>query len=126
MKALTIILILTQATVAMSQHLLPVRSKESNNRQSISDSLTCIIIASGNKYGYDIYVGNLLLIHQPSVPGFKGQGGFENKADAEKVASLVIGKLSKGVFPPSVSEEELKNLGIEISNRNGNDRANKQ
>ena len=47
-----------------------------------------------------------------SEPGMPGNSGFKTDADARKVAEAVISKLKKGEMPPTVSEEELKQLNI--------------
>ena len=76
-------------------------------------SYTYTIIPSENKkWGYDIYIGKRLYIHQPSAPGLPGNEGFRTKVDAEKIARLVIGKIKKGEMPPSVSIEEMKKLKV--------------
>lgn len=71
-----------------------------------------IIDAPGKTYGYDIYADSRLMIHQSSAPGLPGNQGFKTKADAEKVAKLVIGKIKKGEMPPTVSIEEMKKLKV--------------
>ena len=43
-----------------------------------------------------------------------GNEGFKTKADAEKVAQLVITKIKKGEMPPTVSVEEMKKLKVVI------------
>lgn len=63
-------------------------------------------------FGYSISDKGKKYIHQPSVPGRSGMAGFKTKGDAQKVATFVINKLNKGIFPPSVTEEELKKLRI--------------
>jgi len=74
---------------------------------------TYTIIPAVNKtWGYDINAGKKLFIHQPSIPGLPGNEGFKKKADAEKVAKLVIGKIKKGELPPGVTLEELKKLKV--------------
>lgn len=74
---------------------------------------TYTIIPAVNKtWGYDINAGKKLFIHQPSIPGLPGNEGFKTKADAEKVAKLVIGKIKKGEMPPGVTLEELKKLKV--------------
>lgn len=71
------------------------------------------IIPSVNKtWGYDIYMAKRLVIHQPSVPGLPGNEGFKTKADAGKVARLVIEKIHKGEMPPTVAIEELKKIKV--------------
>lgn len=78
------------------------------------DTTYHIIVAPGNTYGYEILVKNKTLIRQLSVPGKPGTKGFIKKQDAEKVARLVIRKLSKGVMPPTVDEKELNKLKIKL------------
>lgn len=71
-----------------------------------------IIDAPDSTFGYDILMDNRTLIHQPSMPAMPGNKGFSTKADAEKVAQLVIGKIRKGEMPPTVTVEELKGLKV--------------
>lgn len=63
-------------------------------------------------YGYTILDNGKKYIHQPSIPGRQGTRGFKTKQDAQKVATFVIDKMNKGIFPPSVSEQDLKTLQI--------------
>lgn len=82
--------------------------------EKISNStLTHTIISSpGGGFGYDIYSDKKLLIHQPHVPGMPGNAGFKTKADSEKVAAAIINKIKNGVMPPTITQEELKKLGV--------------
>ena len=41
-----------------------------------------------------------------------GNEGFKTKADAEKVAQLVIDKIRKGEMPPTVTIKEMKKLKV--------------
>jgi hypothetical protein len=76
-------------------------------------SCTYNIIPSENKtWGYDIYMEKRLYIHQPSMPGLPGNEGFKTKADAEKVAKLVIDKIKKCEMPPTVTIVEMKKLKV--------------
>jgi len=43
-----------------------------------------------------------------------GKKGFQRKADAEKVAKLVIKKIQKGMMPPTVEKKELDSLSIKF------------
>ena len=38
--------------------------------------------------------------------------GFQTENDARNVANLVCAKLKAKIFPPTVSEDDLKNLNI--------------
>ncbi|HIO72841.1 MAG TPA: DUF4907 domain-containing protein [Flavobacteriales bacterium] len=42
----------------------------------------------------------------------QGLQRFRTKHDAQKAAELVIHKLRNNILPPSISIEELKDLGI--------------
>ncbi|MBI1344605.1 MAG: DUF4907 domain-containing protein [Terrimonas sp.] len=66
-------------------------------------------------FGYDIYIRNKKIIHQPTIPGITGNKGFFSMKDAEKVAQLVIQKMNRGESLPSVSKEELVSLKIKIN-----------
>jgi hypothetical protein len=59
-----------------------------------------------------VYAEGRLMIHQTSAPGLPGNEGFKTKADAEKVALLVIDKIEKGEMPPTISIEEMKKLNV--------------
>lgn len=71
-----------------------------------------IIKSVNNTWGYDIYKGEKIFIHQSSIPGMPGNEGFKNKTDAKKVAKLVLEKLKKGDILPSVSKNELGILKV--------------
>ena len=71
-----------------------------------------IIPAANTTFCYDVLASGKILIHQPSKPGLPGNEGFKTKADAEKVAKLIITKIKKGEMPPSVTPEELKKLNV--------------
>ena len=71
-----------------------------------------VIDAPNHTYGYDVLADARLMIHQKSIPAMPGNEGFKTKADAEKVARLVISKIKKGEMPPTVSIEEMKKLKV--------------
>jgi hypothetical protein len=71
-----------------------------------------IIDAPNNTYCYDVYAEGRLMIHQTSAPGLPGNEGFKTKDDAAKVAEMVMYKIRKGEMPPTVTLEEMKELGI--------------
>ena len=47
--------------------------------------------------------------HKPSVPGVRG---FDTQEDAKKVADFVVNKIKTKGFPPTVTPDELKALGV--------------
>ena len=71
------------------------------------------IIPSVRKtFGYDILLYGRPLVHQPNIPGLPGNDGFKTREQAEKVAVFVIRKIRKNEMPPTVSIDDLKNMGI--------------
>ena len=78
-----------------------------------SATLTSTVIDAPNgTFGYDILSNGKLFVHQTNLPGQPGNNGCKTKADAEKLAALVIEKIRKGEMPPTVNSAELKELGI--------------
>ena len=66
---------------------------------------------TGDGWGYTITVDNKIFIKQSIIPCIAGEKSFASKADAEKVAGLVLNKI-KTHQKPSISKSELEKLGI--------------
>jgi hypothetical protein len=90
---------------------LPLTSEKAKRTDTEKFSFE-IIAADQNTYAYNIYSNGKLLIHQPSIPGLPGNRGFRTREDAEKVAKVIIDKIKKGLVPPGITQEEMKNLSI--------------
>jgi hypothetical protein len=89
------------------------KDSDTHKREQNETKYTFKIVPSLNyTWCYDIYKNGKMLIHQKSIPGLPGDDGFKRKSDAKKVARLVVEKLEKGVMPPSVTIEEMKNLKV--------------
>ena len=77
--------------------------------------LTYIIIpAEKNTFGYDILSNNQKLIHQLSIPGMTGNKGSATKQDAEKVANLVMNKVSHNIMSPTIEKRKLDSLKVKL------------
>jgi hypothetical protein len=63
-------------------------------------------------WGYDIFEGSKLLIHQPNIPVVQGLRGFKTEEDALKVADAVVLKLEQGIMPPTLTLREMQDLGV--------------
>jgi hypothetical protein len=63
-------------------------------------------------FGYDILVDGKLYIHQPHIPSISGSTGFLSQDDAHKTADYVADKLRETNALPSLSKQDLDNLGI--------------
>lgn len=69
-----------------------------------------LITAPENTFGYDIFKGDAMFIHQPHVPGMPGVKGFAREDQARKAAELMITKMKQGIVPPTLSEEEITEI----------------
>ena len=77
-----------------------------------ADIKAVVIPSENNTFGYDIYLNGAVFIHQPSRPGLPGNAGFASEEDAMKVAELVINKIRNNEMLPTVTIEELRELGV--------------
>lgn len=94
---------------------LPQESRRSRDSTAAKGSITYKLITSnGHGYGYDIVVNNAVFVHQPFIPCVPGNRSFKTKADAKKVALLVIEKIRQGMMPPSVTKADLEKLQIDL------------
>lgn len=57
------------------------------------------IVDLNNGYGYQIMVGEKIVILQEYIPSFPGKQKFISKEQAQKVANLVLTKLEEGKSP---------------------------
>ena len=110
------VILLLAISFALSVHAQQQPTQENAAAQasaSTNTKLTSKIIdAPNHTYGYDVFADRKLLIHQTSIPALPGNEGCKTKADASKVAQLVISKIKKGEMPPTVTIEELKKLKV--------------
>lgn len=65
-------------------------------------------------FGYNIFVNDVLVIHQPHVPVVRGMQGFASHKEAQDVAALVIKKMKSGVIPPVITLEEMQTLSVRL------------
>jgi hypothetical protein len=94
---------------------------QSNNQQQktlsttkkIEDNFTYKTIFSPDiGWGYQILNNGAIYINQPHIPAISGVKGFDNESDAITTAELMIYKLKNGIFPPTISLEELDSLEV--------------
>lgn len=62
-------------------------------------------------WGYDIFTGDKLYIHQDFVPAISGRHGFKSREEALATGKKVIEKISAGSLP-SLTVADLKELGV--------------
>lgn len=86
--------------------------KKASTNEQISTFRFETIFDPQLRWGYDIYQQDVLKIHQPHIPVIQGLKGFENANDAALVAKKVLEKLDAGMMPPTLTEQELIQLGV--------------
>ena len=99
---------------------LELRQQDSLNASASAPEMTAtgeLTIAifeneTGGGFGYDLLSGGTTLIHQPHIPAINGMKGFATREDAEKVAGLMLYKVTNGIMPPTISIEEMDSLKI--------------
>ncbi len=126
MKSLLLLFIVTislslnaQTTLVHSQGLTKSPAGETTKKASCSYT---IIPSANNTWGYDIYMGKHLLIHQPCIPGLPGNKGFQNKTIAEKAAKLETKKITNAVifYPVALnSPTQAGNTWVQKTNVGG-------
>ncbi len=89
-----------------------IKSGHTQIKPTTSIHFEITTLQNANGWGYQIRQNGKLLLDQPVIPGRPGNAGFQTQADAQRVAELVKTKLQAKVFPPTVSEDDLKNLNI--------------
>jgi hypothetical protein len=89
-----------------------VKIGQTKTKNASSNHFEITTLQNANGWGYQIRQNGKLLLDQPVIPGRPGTAGFQTQADAQRVAELVKTKLQAEVFPPTVSEDDLKNLNI--------------
>lgn len=91
------------------QNLSVKQSKSGLEPPRNNSNLTYHLIPGyNNTWGYDILLNGKLYIHQPMQPGVVGNNGFITRKEAAYVAKLVIEKIKKKIFPPTVAPLEFK------------------
>ncbi len=76
-----------------------------------SKTLHSEVIDLNDGYGYQIKVGNKIVILQEYIPGFPGKQKFASEEEALKTANLVLSKLKEGKSPV-LSPSEMEKLDI--------------
>lgn len=87
-------------------------AKQQENPYAKAEITTKIIPSANNTFGYDILLHGKRLVHQPSIPGLPDNEGFATKEKAQTVADFVARKIRNNEMPPTVTVEDLNNMGV--------------
>lgn len=80
------------------------------NQQQAAGITAAVFKSEFEGFGFDIYVKDKVIIHQPTIPVIEGQKGFPSEESALKAAQLMIEKILCNQMPPSLSESEVISL----------------
>ncbi|MCE5262067.1 MAG: DUF4907 domain-containing protein [Deltaproteobacteria bacterium] len=86
--------------------------KKQKNPYAEADITIKIIPSVNHSFGYDILLYGRTLVHQPHIPGLPGNEGFATREKAQKVAEFVVRKIRNNEMPPTVTIEDLNNMGV--------------
>lgn len=86
--------------------------KQEKNLYSSAEITIKIVPSTSITFGYDILLYGRPLVHQPNVPGLPGNKGFTTREKAQTVAEFVVMKIRNNEMPPTVTIEDLNNMGV--------------
>ncbi len=91
------------------------KQKAANKERAANMQFQYFVIKAANQtFGYDVYADGNLYLHQTSIPGISGTNGFADTASAGRVARLAINKIKMGEIPPTITQQELKQLKVKV------------
>lgn len=64
-------------------------------------------------WGYEVWKDGALIINQTHIPAIQGLRAFASQEQAQKAVDIVKIKLDKGIFPPTISIDELQGIGVD-------------
>ena len=73
---------------------------------------TVITVEYAEGWGYQILQDGKLAIDQKNIPVIQGYKGFSSREKAEITGQFIVTKLKKGIFPPTLTQEELDSLKV--------------
>ncbi len=92
--------------------ILFVVTRFTNNHKGMVQLTSTMIHSDSLGWGYEIYAGKKLVIHQAIIPLVQGKKGFVSEEQAQTVANLIIKKMVVHKGLPSLSISELDSCGI--------------
>jgi hypothetical protein len=86
--------------------------KQQKNPSTTAEIAIKIIPLANNTFGYDILLQGKPFVHQPNIPGLPGNEGFSTQERAQTAAEFVVKKIRNNDMPPTMTIEDLNNMGI--------------
>ena len=96
-----------------SDDLIMVENPTRDTIQQVNKSFYEVkTIENSIGWGYEVWKDGAMVINQKHIPAVQGVRAFSSKEQAQKAAEIIKGKLDQGIFPPTISLEELQSIGI--------------
>jgi hypothetical protein len=100
----------TKPEIESDDSNVPDKESKTNSTEPVYSIFTTE--TEGLGWGYQILKDGKLMINQDHIPAVQGNKGFSSKEAAEKTANFMLEKIKKGIFPPTISIEELDSLEV--------------
>jgi hypothetical protein len=97
---------------AAAIYILFFKGKDINSGSGGLSRFKVETFQAGSGWAYRIRQDTTAVIEQKFIPGVAGTTGFQTEQQALSTGRLVIQKLDRGIFPPTISTRELDSLGV--------------
>lgn len=72
------------------------------------------VFSTPGGWGYSVLNNGKPVIYQPTIPGQPGIVGFATEAEAQRVGERVVEKIQQDKVLPTLTTNELRQLGVKI------------
>lgn len=94
------------------------RAVQTTTADTENHRFDCKTIEVEGGWGYVLYVDGGMVVKQEHIPAINGLFPFQSESDAWQVGSLALDKMEQGISPPTITIEEMVNLGIQLPPQN--------
>lgn len=108
----TLIFILFMGLVAFDCNGENLSFQQSQLKSNLGQYTCVVILNDTGGWFYHINIDEKTLIIQNNIPAINRNIAFADSVQASIIAGLVMNKLEKGIFPPSVRLSEIDSLNI--------------
>jgi len=88
----------------------PVEAEIHEKNTSVYEVRT---VENASGWGYEVWQDGAMVIKQEHIPAVQGIRSFSSQEQAQKAADIIKTKLEQGIFPPTMSMEELQSIGVD-------------
>ena len=99
---------ISEASSATIEDNEPLETEQSTSSEWTYEVVS---ISEGN-WGYQLFQHGKMVINQTTIPSVQGNNAFDSEEKAERTAKHILHKLENGIFPPTVDQKELEELGV--------------